>query len=43
MRLIDLTVLLDPANRAKLPPALQHAAGVIAPRIEYNNPAEAGG
>lgn len=43
MRLIDLTVLLDPANREKLPPALQHAAGVVAPRIDYNNPAEQAG
>lgn len=43
MRLIDLTVLLDPANREKLPPALQHAAGVVAPRIDYNNPAKQAG
>jgi kynurenine formamidase len=43
MRLIDLSVLLDPANREKLPPALAHAAGVVAPKITYLNPAEAAG
>jgi kynurenine formamidase len=43
MRLIDLSVLLDPANRDKLPPALQHVAGVVAPRIDYLNPAEQAG
>lgn len=43
MRLIDLTVLLDPANREKLPPALAHAACVVAPRIDYFNPAESAG
>jgi kynurenine formamidase len=40
VRLIDLTVLLDPANRDKLPPSLAHAAGVVAPRIDYNHPAK---
>lgn len=43
MRLIDLTVLLDPANREKLPPALAHAAGVVAPRIDYLRPGERAG
>lgn len=43
MRLIDLTVLLDPANREKLPPALAHVAGVVAPRIDYLHPAEGAG
>ncbi|ATQ42923.1 cyclase family protein [Caulobacter mirabilis] len=43
MRLVDLTVTLDPANREKLPPALSRAAGVVAPTIEYLHPAEAGG
>lgn len=43
MRLVDLSVLLDPANREKLPPALAHAAGVVAPRIDYIHPAESGG
>ena len=42
-RLIDLTVTLDPDNRAKLPPPLAGAAGVVAPKIEYLHPAgEAG-
>ena len=39
-RLIDLTTTLDPANRAKLPPALAGAAKVVAPAIEYLHPAE---
>jgi kynurenine formamidase len=39
-RLIDLTVTLDPDNRAKLPPHLAGAAGVVAPAIEYHHPAE---
>lgn len=43
MRLIDLTVLLDPANRDRLPPALAHVAGVVAPRIDYLNPADNAG
>jgi kynurenine formamidase len=43
MRLIDLTVTLDPANRDKLPPALAHVAGVIAPRIDYLHPAGSAG
>ena len=43
MRLIDLTATLDPANRDKLPPALAHVAGVVAPRIEYSNPGQEGG
>jgi hypothetical protein len=34
-RLIDLTVTLDSDNRAKLPPPLAGAAGVVAPAIEY--------
>jgi kynurenine formamidase len=38
-RLIDLTVTLDPDNRAKLPPPLAGAAGVVAPKIEYLHPA----
>ncbi len=38
-RLIDLTVTLDPDNRAKLPPPLAGAAGVVAPSIEYMHPA----
>ena len=41
-RLIDLTVTLDPDNRAKLPPALASAAPVIAPAIEYYHPAKKG-
>lgn len=40
MRLVDLTATLDPANREKLPPYLAHVAGVIAPNIEYLDPAE---
>lgn len=43
MRLIDLTRLLDPADRDRLPPALAHAAGVVAPRIDYLHPAESAG
>ncbi|MCU0921813.1 MAG: cyclase family protein [Burkholderiaceae bacterium] len=39
-RLIDLTLTLDPANRAKLPPPLAGAAKVVAPAIEYFHPAE---
>ncbi len=42
-RLIDLTVTLDPANRARLPPPLAGAAKVVAPAIEYFHPAEAKG
>jgi kynurenine formamidase len=38
-RLVDLTVTLDPANRARLPAALAGAAGVVAPAIEYMHPA----
>jgi kynurenine formamidase len=41
-RLIDLTATLDPDNRAKLPPPLAGAAGVVAPAIEYYHPAEKG-
>ncbi len=41
-RLIDLTVTLDPDNRAKLPPQLASAAGVIAPAIDYLHPAAKG-
>jgi kynurenine formamidase len=41
-RLIDLTATLDPDNRAKLPPPLAGAAGVVAPAIEYLHPAEKG-
>ena len=41
-RLIDLTQTLDPENRAKLPPALAAAAGVVAPAIEYLHPATKG-
>jgi kynurenine formamidase len=41
-RLIDLTQTLDPANRARLPPPLAGAAMVVAPRIEYQHPAEQG-
>jgi len=41
-RLIDLTVTLDPDNRAKLPPPLAGAAGVVAPAIEYLHPAGKG-
>lgn len=41
-RLIDLTQTLDPENRAKLPPALAGAAGVVAPAIEYLHPAAKG-
>jgi kynurenine formamidase len=37
-KLIDLSVTLDPENRAKLPPALSGAAGVVAPSIEYLHP-----
>ncbi|MFV2091094.1 MAG: cyclase family protein, partial [Pseudomonadales bacterium] len=43
VRLIDLTVTLDPANREKLPTRARALAGVIAPEIEYLHPAEAGG
>ena len=35
IRLIDLTVTLDPDNRAKLPPQLASAAPVVAPAIDY--------
>jgi kynurenine formamidase len=41
-RLIDLTQILDPDNRAKLPPPLAAAAVVVAPRIEYMHPREKG-
>lgn len=41
-RLIDLTATLDPDNRAKLPPPLAGAAGVVAPAIEYLHPAGKG-
>lgn len=43
MKLIDLSTLLDPAERELLPPALQSAAGVVAPKIEYLRPEEADG
>ena len=42
-RLIDLSVTLDPDNRARLPPPLAGAAGVIAPAIEYLHPASDAG
>jgi kynurenine formamidase len=42
-RLVDLTVTLDPDNRARLPPPLAGAAGVVAPRIEYLHPASEAG
>jgi len=42
-RLIDLSVTLDPDNRAKLPPPLAGAAGVVAPAIEYLHPAAQSG
>jgi kynurenine formamidase len=42
-RLIDLTVTLDPANRAKLPHPLAGAAKVVAPLIDYLHPADAKG
>ena len=41
-RLIDLTLTLDPANRAKLPPPLAGAAKVVSPAIEYAHPAKQG-
>lgn len=41
-RLIDLTQTLDPENRAKLPPQLAGAAGVISPAIEYRHPKDKG-
>ncbi|MFZ2326657.1 MAG: cyclase family protein [Rhodoferax sp.] len=41
-RLIDLTLTLDPANRAKLPPPLAGAAKVVSPAIEYAHPAKEG-
>ena len=41
-RLIDLTLTLDPANRAKLPPPLAGAAKVVSPAIEYAHPAKKG-
>lgn len=41
-RLIDLTLTLDPDNRAKLPPPLAGAAKVVAPQIEYAHPAKKG-
>lgn len=43
MRLVDLSVLLDPASREHLPPALQAAAGNVAPRIQYMRPDEPAG
>lgn len=42
-RLVDLTVTLDPENRERLPEPFRPHAYVIAPRIEYLHPAEAGG
>jgi kynurenine formamidase len=42
-RLIDLSVTLDPDNRARLPPPLAGAAGVVAPAIEYLHPASRAG
>jgi kynurenine formamidase len=41
-RLIDLTLTLDPDNRAKLPPPLAGAAMVVSPQIEYAHPARTG-
>lgn len=41
-RLIDLTLTLDPDNRAKLPPPLAGAAKVVAPAIQYRHPAREG-
>ena len=41
-RLIDLTLTLDPANRAKLPPPQAGAANVVSPAIEYAHPAKKG-
>lgn len=41
-RLIDLTQILDPANRARLPPPLAGAAVVVAPKIDYFHPKEKG-
>lgn len=41
-RLIDLTQILDPNNRAKLPPPLAGAAVVVSPKIEYYHPREKG-
>jgi len=41
-RLIDLTNTLDPANRAKLPPPMAAAAGVVSPAIEYLHPTKKG-
>ncbi len=43
MKLIDLSTLLDPRERDLLPPPLRAAAGVVAPRIEYQRPDEAEG
>ncbi|WP_382153820.1 cyclase family protein [Hydrogenophaga sp. ANAO-22] len=43
MKLIDLSTLLDPQDRDLLPPSLSAAAGVVAPRIEYQRPDEAEG
>jgi kynurenine formamidase len=40
MKLIDLSALLDPDDRARLPPALAGVAGVVAPQITYMRPDE---
>ena len=38
MKLIDLSSLLDPADRDKLPASLRAAAGVVAPQVAYLRP-----
>jgi kynurenine formamidase len=43
VKLIDLTVVLDPANRAKLPAALASLASIVAPNIEYMHPTSEAG
>lgn len=43
MKLIDLSTLLDPRERDLLPPSLSSAAGVVAPKIEYQRPDETEG
>jgi len=40
MKLIDLSALLDPDDRARLPAPLAGAAGVVAPQIAYMRPDE---
>lgn len=41
-RLVDLSRLMDPANRELMPPELEFLKTIIAPDIEYLNPADKG-